>query len=234
MRRQTPDSLGFLWTDLPKILLNKRKITPPAEREIMESMTLYPNPPTNSIPGASCDSPKNIMDTNINHTKEYNIPTGFNIIFNRIPMDMTPEERAEKPKKMSMIRLEWLIGKYIRQVHKPDPQNASFYILEKTTLGTVLQLDALDRKQLDVMLVPLLLNEYESDDKDLADDEITEKIQQPNQTIRGLDHRRRQVGEAEQPQIVDLVQVNNGENQDDNDGELDEENQNEDAINESH
>ena len=131
-----------------------------------------------------------------------------------------------------MIRLEWLVGKYIRQVHKPDPQNASFHILENTTLGTVLQLDALDRKQLDYMLAPLLLDKYESDDEDLADDEIAAKIQQLNERIRGLDHRRHQIGQAEQPQVVDLVQVNNGENQDDNDRELNEENQNEDANNE--
>ena len=68
------------------------------------------------------------------------------------------------------------------------------------------------------MLAPLLLDKYKSDDKDLADDEITEKIQQRNKRIRGLDHRRHQVGQAEQPQIVDIVRVNNEENQDDDDG----------------
>ena len=66
--------------------------------------------------------------------------------------------------------------RYMRQIHKPDPQNASFYILENTTLGTVLQLDALDRKQLDVMIAPLLIDENESEDEDLADEEIMEKI----------------------------------------------------------
>ena len=93
------DVKGFLWTDLPQILMNKKKICPATEREIMESGTQFPNPPTNSIPGASCDSPKTILDTEIYPRREYNIPTGFNIIFNCIQTEMTPEERARIQRK---------------------------------------------------------------------------------------------------------------------------------------
>ena len=53
---------------------------------------------------------------------------------------------------MTIARLEWLILSYMKIVHKPDLNNATFFILENTTLGQVLQLDAIDRKQIDVMI----------------------------------------------------------------------------------
>ena len=95
-----------------------------------------------------------------------------------------------------------------------------------------MHLDALDRKQCDVMLAPLLIGEEETDDEDLADDEIVEKIRQLDVRKRTLNERRAQLGadQAEEPNIIDLVEVVNGgqgdqEEENEEDGELAEENQ---------
>ena len=79
---------------------------------------------------------------------------------------------------MTVIRLEWLVWKYMHEFHNPDPENASFYEISGTTLGNVMELDALERKQLDVMLAPLIIKENtEDEDNKLAADEIVKRIQ---------------------------------------------------------
>ena len=114
-----------------------------------------------------------ILDTEIVPGGKYNIPLAFNAIFSRIPNELTPEEQAENPKRIAVIRLEWLILKYMHQFHNPDLENSSFYDINGTTLGNVLQLNALDRNQLDVMLAPLLINKNtEEEDAKLAADEV--------------------------------------------------------------
>ena len=212
------------------MLLDKKKIMPASKAEMMESGIRFPCPPTRSIPGASCKMPKTIMDTQINPSREYIFPSGFNVIFNPIPTELSHEERNANPKKMTIARLEWLVLNYLKAVHKPDPDNGSFYILENTTLGQVLQLAALDRKQLDVMIAPLLVGDNNSEDEDLADIEITERIRQLDERVRSLNQRRSQItnGPAEEPHIVDLVEVINGGQgveEDGEDEELAEENQ---------
>ena len=68
------------------------------------------------------------------------------------------------------------------------------------------------------------------DDKDLADDEITEKISQLDERVRSLNQRRAHIRNepAEEPQIVDMVEVidgDQGDEEDEEDEELAEENQ---------
>ena len=96
------------------------------------------------------------------------------------------------------------------QFHNSDPENPSFYEINNTVPGNVLQLDALDRKQLDVMLAPLIIDENKSEDDKLAEDEVVERIQQLNERIRVLNERRGLNGQLDQPQnIADMVQDNN-------------------------
>ena len=93
-----------------------------------------------------------------------------------------------------------------------------------------MQLDAFDRRQCDVVLAPLLIGEEETDDEDLADDEILERIRQLDERKRTLNERRaqRQAGQAE---VIDLVEVLNGEqiNQEENEEEAELAEQNQDA-----
>ena len=138
-----------------------------------------------------------------------------------------------------MAHLEWLILGYLKTEHRPVPNNDSFYIIEDTLLGWVLHLDALDRKQVDTMLAPLLIGEEESDNEDLADDEIVQKIRQLDERRRTLNERRAQIQAkpAEEPNIIDLVEVINGgqrdqeDEEDEEDKELAEENQDANAEN---
>ena len=138
-----------------------------------------------------------------------------------------------------MAHLEWLILGYLKAEHRPVPNNESFFIIEDTLLGRVLHLDALDCKQVDTMLAPLLIGEGESDDEDLADDEIIEKLRQLDERRRTLNERRAQIQAepAEEPNIIDLVKViNRGQGdqedeEDEEDKELAEENQDANAEN---
>ena len=80
------------------------------------------------------------------------------------------------------------------------------------------------------MITPLLIEDDESDDEDLADDKITEKICQLDERVRSLNQRRAQIRNepAEQPQIVDMVEIidgGQGDKEDEEDEELAEENQ---------
>ena len=105
---------GFLWTDLAQMLLDKAKIAPATEAQMLESSLRFPNPPITSIPGAKCSSPKTILDTEIDPEKEYVIPSGFRLIFAKIRHRLNQRERNMKPIKMKMARLEHLILGYMR------------------------------------------------------------------------------------------------------------------------
>ena len=123
-----------------------------------------------------------------------------------------------------------MILHYLRQEHRSVPGNENFFIIKNTGLGRVMQLDAFDRRQCDVVLAPLLIGEEETDDEDLADDEILERIRQLDERKRTLNERRaqRQAGQAE---VIDLVEVLNGEqiNQEENEEEAELAEQNQDA-----
>ena len=76
---------------MPQLLLQKRKISPATEREILESNTRYPSPLTKLCPGASCDPPKTILDTELALGRKYTVPLAFNSIFSRVESEMTAE-----------------------------------------------------------------------------------------------------------------------------------------------
>ena len=97
---------GFLWTDLAQMLLDKAKIAPATEAQMIESDLRFPIPPITSIPGAQCNSPKTILDTAIDPGKEYVIPSGFRTIFIKIRNRLNQHERIANPIKMKMARLE--------------------------------------------------------------------------------------------------------------------------------
>ena len=225
---------GFLWSDLAQMLLDKAKICPATEAQRIESSLRFPNPPITSIPGAKCSNRKTILDTEIDLGKEYVIPSGFRLIFAKIRQRLSQRERNMSPIKMRMARLEQLILYFIRTEIRSVPGNESFYIIKNTGLGRVMQLDALDRKQCDVVLAPLLIGEEETDDEDLADDEIVEKIRQLDERKRTLNERRAQL-QAGQAEVIDLVEVVDGgqgdQEEDEEDGELAEQNQDAGADN---
>ena len=97
---------GFLWTDLAQMLLDQAKIAPATETQMLESNLRFPLPPITSIPGAQCNSPETILDTPIDPSKEYVIPSGFGVILNKIRHKLNNREKNSNPIKMKMARLE--------------------------------------------------------------------------------------------------------------------------------